>query len=112
DIQFVRMLAQRNGMEFYFETDQDSGDVTAYFRPPQLDGEPQPDLAIQFGDDSNLRSFSARLTGQRPLNVKVQQIDVKDNAANVGQASDLERTKLGASDLSDLESDTIEGLVT
>ena len=45
DIQFVRELAQRNGLEFYFETDQDSGTVTAYFRAPQLDGTPQPELA-------------------------------------------------------------------
>src|SRR5712664_3878538 len=38
DIQFVRELAQRNGLEFYFETDQASGNVTAFFRAPQLDG--------------------------------------------------------------------------
>src|SRR5262245_50757412 len=30
DIQFVRDLAQRNGLEFYFETAKDSGDVIAY----------------------------------------------------------------------------------
>jgi len=35
DIQFVRDLAQRNGLEFYFETDKDSGNVVAYFRAPQ-----------------------------------------------------------------------------
>ena len=94
DIQFVRDLAQRNGVEFYFETDKDSGDVTAFFRAPQLDGAPQPDLAIQFGDESNLRSFSARLTSQRPLSVKMQQIDVKANSPNTGQAGDLKHTKL------------------
>jgi phage protein D len=110
DIQFVRTLAQRNGMEFYFETDANSGDVTAFFRPPQLDGEPQPDLAIQFGDASNLRSFAARLAGQRPLHVKVQQVDVKANSANTAQAGNLGRIKLGANDLSELESSTLEGL--
>ena len=38
DIQFVRDLAQRNGSEFYFETEKNSGKVIAYFRAPQLDG--------------------------------------------------------------------------
>ena len=45
DLQFLRDLARRNGLEFYFESD-DSGKVTAYFRAPQLDGTPQADLAI------------------------------------------------------------------
>jgi phage protein D len=112
DIQFVRDLAQRNGAEFYFETDKDSGDVTAFFRPPQLDGQPQPDLAIQFGEESNLRSFSVRLSGQRPLSVKVEQIDVKANGVNTAQAGELKRTKLGEKDLSDLESGTLGGLVS
>src|SRR5262249_15758689 len=68
DIQFVRALAERNGMEFYFETDKESGAQVAFLRAPQLEGTPQPDLAVQFGEESNLRSFTARLGGQRPLN--------------------------------------------
>jgi phage protein D len=113
DIQFIRELAQRNGAEFYFETDQDSGEVTAFFRPPQLDGAPQPDLAIQFGDEeSNLRSFSVRLNGQRPLSVKMQQIDVKSNEPNTAQAGHMKRAKLGAQDLKDLVAGALGGLVT
>src|SRR6266487_4050035 len=90
DIQFVRDLARRNGLEFYFETDKDSGDVVAFLREPQLDGTPQSDLAIQFGEESNLRSFSARLSGQRPLNVKTGQMDVKANSPNSAQVSDTQ----------------------
>ena len=76
DIRFVQELAQRNGLEFYFETDKDTGEVVAFLRAPQLDGTPQPDLAIQFADISNLRSFSAAVMGLRPLSVKMLQIDV------------------------------------
>ena len=112
DIQFVREIAARNGMEFYFGTDQDSGDVTAFFRPPQLDGTPQSDLAIHFGDESNMRSFSARLSGQRPLSVKTQQIDIKSNSPNTGQSTDISRTKLGENDLNELEASTLGGLLT
>lgn len=101
DIQFVRDLAQKNGMEFYFETD-DTGMLNAYFRAPQLDDTPQPDLAIQFGDQSNLKKFSVHLSGQRPLNVKAAQIDVSANSSNVAQASDTQLTKLGSKDANTL----------
>jgi phage protein D len=112
DIQFVRALAERNGLEFYFETDKDSGVVTAYCRAPQLDGTPQPDLAIQFGDDSNLRSFSARLTGLRPLNVKATQIDVSTNDTNSAQVNTTQLTRLGDKDLNTLVGDPLDTLVT
>ncbi|MFZ0707156.1 MAG: contractile injection system protein, VgrG/Pvc8 family [Candidatus Korobacteraceae bacterium] len=111
DIQFVRDLAQRNGLEFYFETD-DSGAINAYFRAPQLSGTPQPDLAIQFGDQSNLKHFSAHLNGQRPLNIKATQMDVSANSPNSAQVSDTQLSELGASDASTLIGGPLGSLVT
>jgi hypothetical protein len=105
-------LALRNGFEFYFETDRDSSTITAYFRAPQLDGTPQPDLAIQFGDQNNLRSFAAHLTGQRPLAVKIEQIDVTQNSVNTAQGSDVQMTKLGANDANALVGGPLGNLVT
>jgi phage protein D len=112
DIQFVRDLAQRNGLEFYFETEKDSGNVIAYCRAPQLDATPQPDLAIRFGEESNLRSFSARLNGQRPLHVKTMQLDVKANSPNTAQVGDTQLTKLGENDANTLIGGALGGLVT
>ena len=112
DIQFVRDLAQRNGLEFYFETDKDSGEVTAYMRAPQLEGTPQPDLAIQFADESNLKSFVARVTGQRPLNVKATQIDVKGNSPNSAQVGNTQLTTLGETDANTLIGGPLGSLVT
>jgi phage protein D len=112
DIQFVRDRAQRNGLEFYFETDKDSGNVIAYFRTPQLTATPQPDLAIQFGEESNLRNFSAQLSGQRPLNVKTGQMDVKANSPNTAQVSDTQLTKLGERDANTLIGSALSSLVT
>lgn len=112
DIQFVRELAQRNGLEFYFETDKDTDEVTAFFRAPQLEGTPQPDLAIQFGEESNLRSFNARVSGQRPLNVKTTQIDVKANGPNSAQVSNIQLTKLGDKDANTLLAGPLGSLVT
>ncbi|HMD21209.1 MAG TPA: contractile injection system protein, VgrG/Pvc8 family [Alloacidobacterium sp.] len=111
DIQFVRDLAQKNGMEFYFETD-DTGTVNAYFRAPQLSDTPQPDLAIQFGDQSNLKSFYAHLSGQRPLNVKASQMDVAANSANTAQVSDMQLNKLGDKDANSLIGGPLGSLVT
>jgi phage protein D len=112
EIQFVRDLAQRNGLEFYFETEKDSGNVIAYCRAPQLDATPQPDLAIRFGEESNLRSFSARLNGQRPLHVKTMQLDVKANSPNTAQVGDTQLTKLGENDANTLIGGALGSLVT
>lgn len=112
DVQFVRDLARKNGLEFFFETDADSDAVVAHWRAPDLEGKPQPDLAIRFGDASNLRSFTARLSGQRPLNVKAQQIDVKANGVNAAQVGDTQRAKLGDKDLNVLAGGPLNTLVT
>jgi len=112
DIQFVRELAARNGMEFYFETDSSSGEVTAYFQAPQLSGTPQPDLAVQFGDQSNLKSFSAFLNGQRPLSVKTQQTDIRSGSPNLGQAGDTQLDQLGATGSNDLIGGQLGSLVS
>ena len=112
DLQFVRELAQRNGMEFYFLTDDQSSKVSGYFQLPKLTGTPQTDLAIYAGDKSNLKSFSAHLTAHRPLNVKVNQVDVKQNAAAPASVSDTQHPKLGAKDLGALVGGPLGGLLT
>ena len=111
DLQFVRHLARKNGLEFFFETAKPGG-ITAYFRAPQLDSTPQPDLAIQFGDETNLLQFEARLSGQRPLNVKTRQLDVKTQSVNSAQVSTTERTELGKDDLNALIESPLDSLVT
>ena len=112
DIQFVREMARRNGLEFYFETDDTSGNITGFFRAPQVDGTPQQDLAIQLGDQSNLKSFSAHLSGQRPLNVKTQQMDITANSPNSAQVSDTVLSKLGDKDANALIGGPLGSLVT
>lgn len=112
DIQFIRDLARRNGMEFYFEPDPASGNPVAYFQPPQLSRRPQADLAIQFGDKSNLQSFSAQLNGQMPLSVKAQQVDIRAGTPNAATATDTQREKLGATDGNTLIGEPLGSLVT
>jgi hypothetical protein len=110
DLQFVRMLARRNGLEFAFETDPDSGDVVAFCKVPQLDGLPQPDLAVQFGLDSNLVSFGVTVDGRRPLNVKVTQTAIHTKTPNIAQVADVTLDLLGEDDLASLTSTAIDSL--
>jgi phage protein D len=111
DLQFVRDLARRNGLEFYFESD-DSGTATAYFRAPQLDGTPQPDLSAHFGDETNLKSFSVQMSGLRPLNVKIEQVDIGSGVTNSSQAGTMSWIQLGDKPLDDLVSGALANLVT
>jgi phage protein D len=110
DLQFVRMLARRNGLEFAFETDAQSGDVIALCRRPQLDGSPQPDLAIQFGQDSNLTSFGVHVSGRQPLAVKVTQTDLRTKSVHSAQATAVKLTLLGADNLDTLAGSRIDEL--
>jgi phage protein D len=112
DLDFVRELARRNGREFYFETDETTEEIVAYFREPRLAGTPQPELSIQFGEHSNLRRFTARLSGQRPLSARADQLDVKTNKANRVKVDESQLTPLGDEDAGDLIGAPLDLLVT
>lgn len=70
DIQFLKRLAQRNGYECFVRNN------TAYFRRPQLSGKPQKVLAMQFGTESNLVSFSIELDVLNRAEVEMHQFDL------------------------------------
>jgi phage protein D len=111
DLQFLRDLARRNGLEFYLESD-DTGKVTAYFRAPQLDGAAQADLAAHFSKQTNLKSFSAHMSGLRPLNVKMEQMDIKSKSPNTSKVGSMTLTKLGKKQVDELISVPLGNLIT
>ncbi len=69
DIQFLNRLALRNGFECF--VDGDGG----HFRPPAVDTSPQPVLAVQFGDDTNVNRFSLEVNALAQSNVAMSQVD-------------------------------------
>ncbi len=69
DIQFLKRLALRNGYECYVDGD------TGYFQPPQVSGEPQPVLSVQFGDDTNVNRFQLEVNALSTVNVGIFQLD-------------------------------------
>lgn len=69
DIQFLNRLALRNGFECF--VDGDGG----HFRPPAVDGSPQPVLAVQFGDDTNVNRFSLEVNALAQAGTAMCQVD-------------------------------------
>ncbi len=59
-IQFLRDRAEANGYECYFRAG------TLYFKPPQLDEDPQPSIMAYKGERTNCLRFSAQHDGHKP----------------------------------------------
>lgn len=59
-IQFIRDRAEANGYESYTRAG------TFYFKPPQLDEDPQPSIMIYKGERSNCLHFSIQHDGHKP----------------------------------------------
>ena len=90
DIQFLKRLALRNGYECYV-----SGRM-GYFRPPQIDETPQPTLAVHFGDETNIASFSIEVNALAPANVAMYQIDRSTKEVLEAVAESSLQTPLGS----------------
>lgn len=75
----VRLLQERaeaNGFEFFVRAGK------LHFRPPQLDGDPQPTILVYAGHATNCLRFSVNFDGHKPDQVRVVR------AAETGTASD------------------------
>ncbi len=92
DIQFLKRLARRNGFECYVEGE------TGYFRPPQLDADPQPVLAIHFGTETNVSNFSIDVNTLTPSNVAMSQMDLFNKEVLHVTSESSEQTALGDTD--------------
>jgi phage protein D len=90
DIQFLKRLALRNGFECYVDGD------TGYFQPPQLDSSPQPLLAVQFGDETNVNRFHLEVNALATANVTMSQIDHSTKDVLDAQSSPGSQKALGA----------------
>lgn len=64
-IQLLRDRAEANGFECYTRAG------TLYFKPPQLDEDPQPSLMVYKGERTNCLRFSVRHDGHKPDQIGV-----------------------------------------
>ena len=90
DMQLLRRLALRNGYECF--VDGDSG----YFRPPAVDGTPQPVLAVQFGPETNVNWFSLEVNALAPADVAMSGVDHVTGEVLATSAQSAGDTGLGA----------------
>ncbi|MDH3974184.1 MAG: contractile injection system protein, VgrG/Pvc8 family [Deltaproteobacteria bacterium] len=96
DMQFLRRLALRNGFECYVEGS------TGFFSSPQVDADPQPVLAVLFGGETNVNSFSIDLNALTPVNVAMFQVDRANKETLDASAESSQQTALGDTDASGL----------
>jgi phage protein D len=75
DMQFLKRLALRNGFECYVEG------TTGYFRKPQVGANPQPVLAVHFGEETNVNRLSIEVNALTPANVTMFQVDLTSKGA-------------------------------
>lgn len=94
DMQFLRMLAARNGFECFVDVGQ-GGQLTGHFRPPDLQARAQGVLSVNMGESTNVRSFSARNEMLRPTQAKAVSLDAATGEAQESEAQEPERQTLG-----------------
>jgi hypothetical protein len=70
DWRFLRQLGERLGYEVVVRG------ATGIFAPPELAADPQKDLAIAFGDNTNLIWFEPRLVADQPSQIKMARTNV------------------------------------
>ncbi len=69
DMRFLRRLALRNGYRCYVEG------KTAHFGPLRMDTPPQPLLAYDFGDQSNVKHINIQVNALQPADAEMAQVD-------------------------------------
>ena len=74
DWRFLQHLARRHGVRFYFEYDGARSQVVGYFRPPDVDGTAQPDVAI-LQDGQSLNWADVQLLATGPVKLTATALD-------------------------------------
>lgn len=95
DAALLRRLAVRNGFTCHVEGDS-AGD-TVHFGPPAAGEEPPPPLAVHFGDETSVSTFSVLLQGPGPSAVAAAQIDRTKKEVVAVRAGPSAREPMGSS---------------
>ncbi|MEU6726448.1 contractile injection system protein, VgrG/Pvc8 family [Nonomuraea wenchangensis] len=90
DMRLLRRLALRNGFACYVDGD------TVHFGPPMLDERPQPVLAVQFGEQTNVERFCLEVNGLTPVRVAMVQTDRRTGEVLTVEARAGRQRALGA----------------
>ncbi len=97
DIQYLRMLAERNGYECYVAATPSGGE--GHFHPPRLDDSPQGVLTVNFGDATNVGAFSVVNDMLRPTTADAGDVDAATLEAQTTSVGSVAQRTLGGSSL-------------
>jgi phage protein D len=90
DLQFLRRLARRNGFECFVEEGR------GYFRAPRPPTDPQPLLAVQFGDQTTVDGFIVRVDARSPTEIGMYQLDRTEKTVLTATVAQTRQLPLGA----------------
>lgn len=103
DAEFLRMLARRNGFEWYLEPTgvvhagaHPGRDVVGHFHSPRVDATPQPVLALFPRLAPTLQTFRARFDSHQPSRVRSWHIDERSRALQRVDLEDTALTRMGS----------------
>jgi len=99
DIQFLQMLAKRNGYECYVETSLSGGSAraTGHFHKPKVDERPQGVLTVNMGEATNINSFKARYDMLKPVIAKATGLEIESQSDQPAMAEGASLKDLGKS---------------
>lgn len=108
DIDFLKMLAKRNGFECYVEKAPTSSPM-GYFKEPSTDEKNKSKLYIHFDEKSNLSNLDISIDGLRPMSAEIKQKNAltAETVTSTEKLSDI--SKLGKSDLTKLYKSAMNG---
>jgi hypothetical protein len=110
DLRFVRRLARRNGCLFWLSAGP-TGQQTAHFRRPPLDGDTVAKLVINL-DQPNLNAIDISWDVERPTSTIGWDLDLSDKSSMDGAVARSPQKLLGDKALRDITGDTRSALVT
>jgi phage protein D len=85
DIQFLQMLAERNGYECFVAL-SDAGAAEGHFHKPKHDSQPQGTLTVNTGAATNVNRFQAKFDMLGPATAKAATLDPDSAESQSGQA--------------------------
>jgi len=100
DLSFVRRLARRNGFLFWVTTDA-TGNETAHFKRPLLDGQSERELTINM-TSPNVESLDISWEAEHPTSIEGKQLDLNTRTDMDVAVEQTPQTVLGDRSLSSI----------
>jgi hypothetical protein len=114
DAEFLRMLARRNGFEWYLEPAGEvhpgthpGHDVIGHFHSPRVGIEPQPELALFPRLAPTLQTFRARFDSHQPTRVRSWHIDERSRALQFVDLQSTDLLRMGSHSRADVLADRL-----